>query len=488
MRSLTLKLTLAFLVVCLIEAVLVGVFARQATVRAFDRFLREEAQEDLVTDAATYYRASGSWEGALAAFARRGGRQTQGPLPGRARAPEPPQQGPQRQGPPPDRGQARQAPAGQEQGPPRRGEVPPPFVLVDQQGRVVLPGGRYRVGGQVRDEVLAEGTPVVVEGVVVGRVFLTDEVQQLAPGEQRYLARTDQALLYAALGALTISLFLGLFFARTYTRPLRQLTVATRALSRGDLRQEVPVQTQDELGTLTRAFNQMSADLAHANALRRQMTADIAHDLHTPLTVLYGYLEALRDGALPPTQERFEMLFAEVQRLIGLVEDLRTLSLADAGELTLQRRPVAPVTLLERTATSFARQAQDKAVILSVKPTASLPELSVDPDRMMCVLGNLVSNALRYTPAGGEITLRAQRCERQVCVQVQDTGAGIPAEALPNIFKRFYRADASRTQQEGASGLGLAIARSIVEAHGGTIEVESELGRGTTFTITLPGD
>ncbi len=466
MRSLTLKLTLAFLVVCLIEAVLVGVFIRQATVREFDRFLREEEQERLVTDAATYYRSFGSWEGARAAFAGRRG---------------------QPQGPPPGRSQARQAPPRQDQGSPRRGEVPPPFVLVDQQGVVVLPAGRYRVGDQVPGERLDEGTPVVVGEALVGTVFLTDQAQQLGPGEQRYLARTDQALLYAALGALAIALLLGLFFARTYTRPLRQLTIATRALARGDLLQEVPVQTQDELGTLTRAFNQMSADLAQAKALRRQMTADIAHDLRTPLTVLYGYLEALRDGALPPTPARFEMLFAEVKQLNGLVEDLRTLSLADAGELTLQRTPVAPGTLLERTVASFAKQAQDKGIELTMSRADGLPGLFVDAERMMRVLGNLVSNALRYTPAQGRITLKAQAQEGAVHLQVQDTGEGLPAEVLPDLFKRFYRIDASRTQREGETGLGLAIARKIVEAHGGTIAVESELGHGTTFTITLPG-
>ncbi len=475
MRSLTSKLMLAFLLVCLIEAVLVGVLIRQATTREFERYFREEAVEELIEEAAAYYLEFGTWEGvfeALRPIVREGHLAPPRRSPSSASGPPLPRGAPGQRRPkflPP-------------------GVPSPPFVLVDQERRILLPSGQYRVGDEVADSIVAEGLPIVVNGDVVGTVILTEKSRQLGPREMRYLERTSSVLRYAAAGALLLALLISLFFARTYTSPLRQLTAATRAMARGDLEQQVPVRSQDEVGDLAVAFNQMSADLAEANALRRQMTADIAHDLRTPLTVLSGYLEALRDDALAPTQERFEMLFAEVQRLIGLVEDLRTLSLADAGELTLQRRPVAPVTLLERTVASFARQAQDKAVVLSVQPTASLPDLSVDLDRMMCVLGNLVSNALRYTPAGGEITLRAQRCDRQVCVQVQDTGAGIPAEALPNIFKRFYRADASRTQQEGASGLGLAIARSIVEAHGGTIEVESELGRGTTFTITLPGD
>ena len=216
------------------------------------------------------------------------------------------------------------------------------------------------------------------------------------------------------------------------------------------------------------------------------MTADIAHDLRTPLTVLYGYLEALRDGALPPTPARFEMLFAEVKQLNGLVEDLRTLSLADAGELILQRIQIAPAALLERTVTSFAKQARDKGINLTMNTTDGLPDLFLDAERMTRVLGNLVSNALRHTPADGHITLKAQAREGAVQIRVEDTGEGIPAEALPNIFKRLYRVDAARTQREGETGLGLAIAQKIVEAHGGTIGVESALGQGTTFTITLP--
>lgn len=465
MRSLTLKLTLAFLVVCLIEAVLVGIFIRQATVREFDRFLREEEQARLVTDAAGYFERVGSWQGARAAFAGLGR---------------------PRQGPPPARDQTRPPPPRQEQGSARRDGVLPPFVLVDQQGLVVLPAAGYRVGDRAPEQRVAEGTPVVVEGAVVGTVFLTDQIQQLGPGEQRYLARTGQAVLFAALGALAIALVLGLFFARTYTRPLRQLTAATRALARGDLEQEVPVRTQDELGALTMAFNQLSTDLAQANALRRQMTADIAHDLRTPLTVLYGYLDALREGALPPTPARFETLFAQVKQLSGLVDDLRTLSLADAGALTLHRSLEAPAALLERVVQSFAGQAQERGVALTMAAVEELPECSVDAEQMMRVLGNLVSNALRYTPADGRITLTAQAHDGAVQILVEDTGEGIPAEALPHLFHRFYRIDASRTQQEGESGLGLAIAQKIVEAHSGTIAVESELGQGMTFTITLP--
>jgi signal transduction histidine kinase len=239
----------------------------------------------------------------------------------------------------------------------------------------------------------------------------------------------------------------------------------------------------------------MSADLAQANESRRQMTADIAHDLRTPLTVLSGYIEALRDGVLPPSRERFDTMYAEAQHLQRLVDDLRTLSLADAGELPLNRQPTAPRDLLERIAAAYRHPAEQAGVSLEVRAKGDLPPLDVDPERMVQVLGNLVSNALRYTPAGGQIALAAQRRRdtvsagaRKSAVQllVQDSGQGIAADVLPHIFDRFYRGDAARQQEAGESGLGLAIARSIVEAHGGRIEVESVVGTGTTFTIELP--
>jgi signal transduction histidine kinase len=296
----------------------------------------------------------------------------------------------------------------------------------------------------------------------------------------------DRVSLRGALTATVIALIVGVLLASSLTRPLRELTAAIRSMARGELGQEVPVRSQDELGALTAAFNQMSADLARANEARRQMTADIAHDLRTPLTVLSGYIESLRDGVLQPSRARYDTLYAEAQHLQRLVDDLRTLSLADAGELDLNRQTMPPEDLLERLRATYAHQAGQAGIALEVQTEADLPEIDLDPDRMIQVLGNLISNALRYTPQGGRIALIAQAQNGNVRLMVRDTGQGIPPEALPRIFDRFYRGDASRQQQEGESGLGLAIARSIIEAHGGTIAVDSELGRGTVFTIELP--
>jgi two-component system sensor histidine kinase BaeS len=281
-----------------------------------------------------------------------------------------------------------------------------------------------------------------------------------------------------------IALILGILLARTLTRPVNELTSATRAMARGDLEQQVPVRSQDELGELAISFNQMSSDLARANQSRRQMTADIAHDLRTPLTVIGGYAESMRDGVLKPTPERFDAIHTEVQHLQRLVEDLRTLSQADAKELSLNREPVAPAVLLERMAQSYRPLAAKQEISLKTKTEPGLPDLLADPDRLAQVFGNLISNSLRHTPQGGEIVLFAHGEDKDIVLGVQDSGSGIAPELLPHIFERFRRGDPSR--QDGGSGLGLAIAKAIVELHGGTISAENNAGKGTTIIIKFP--
>jgi signal transduction histidine kinase len=334
--------------------------------------------------------------------------------------------------------------------------------------------------------VLVQGTVVTIDGQVVGTVLTTGKAPELNPREELFLTRINWALFYAALGATLIALILGLFLARTLTRPLRELTAASQAMAQGDLEQQVAVRSKDELGELAAAFNRMSIELARANQARRQMTADIAHDLRTPLTVIKGYAEALRDGDLPPAVTTFETVYQEAKHLSRLIEDLRTLSLVDAGKLTLNRSAVPPQALLERTATAHLPQAQHLGITLEIDVAADLPPVHVDPERLAQVLGNLVGNALRYTPQGGRIVLAAEKQAGAIHITIQDTGTGIDPSDLPHIFDRFYRSDAARETNEGESGLGLAIAKSLIEAHGGTISVSSTLGGGSVFTIVLP--
>ncbi len=450
-RSLTVKLTLAFLLVSLIGVILVAVFSRAITEREFDRLALRQAQNRFVEDVTTYYQYYGSWQGVDEALRHR---------------------------PPPT---------------PQPGQKPPLFLpsrlrfgLTDRQGTVVIPGGPYQVGDRASAAVLAQGTPLEVDGQEVGTIFFTNTPPPRDPLEEQYLARINQALLIAAGTATLVALVLGVFLARALTRPLREITTATQAVAKGDLAQAVPVRSEDEVGQLAESFNRMSADLARVTQLRRQMTADIAHDLRTPLTVISGYLEALRDGDLQPTPARFEAMHDEAQHLKRLVQDLRTLSLADAGELPLNLEPVLVPDLLARVAAAFRHQAQQQQVDIRLEPQAGLPRLQADSERLVQVLGNLVSNALRYTPQGGEIILSVQTRAEGLLLTVRDTGSGIASDELPHIFNRFYRADKSRRQEEGESGLGLAIARAIVHAHHGTIRAESEMGQGTAIHIQLP--
>jgi signal transduction histidine kinase len=446
MRSLTFKLIVAFLLTSVLGVGLAAVITRQVTARDFGRFVMGQQRNDFVASAESYYRVHGSWAGVGDHF-----RQLDAP---------PPMPG----------------------APPR----PPQFVLADHNDVAVTPGQPYRVGDRVPPEAVARGAPVQAAGRRVGTVIDVARAPALSPRELEYLVSTNRALSLAAVGAAAVALLVGVVLARNLTRPLRDVIRAVQALARGELDQQVPVRSADELGTLTQAFNQLSADLVRSNEQRRQMTADIAHDLRTPLSVINAYIDGLRDGVFKPTPERFEAMHTEAQHLQHLVEDLRTLSLADAGELSLLRVPVTPSALIERLAAAYAPQAEASGIALHASAEPGLPEIVADPERMMQVLGNLVTNALRHTPPGGRVTLSAGLQGDKVAMTVQDTGSGIAPDVLPHIFDRFYRGDPARSDQDGESGLGLAIAKSIVEAHGGRIEVESELGQGTTFIVLVP--
>lgn len=478
MRSLALKLTLAFLVVSLTGAALAAAVARWTTGKAFDLLVLELARSNFIEEASAYYQEYGSWEGF---------RQTLRPpqSAGQAALPPPGPPIPRQPADQPPRPRAQPAPPPVPRQPARL-PPPPPFVLVDQTGEVVVPGGAYRPGDYVPPMVLATGIPIEVEGDIVGTVLTTGEIPTRSAEEDAYIERTNRALLVAALGATVVALVLGLVFTRTLTHPLRELTAAVCALSQGELSRQVVVRSRDEVGELATAFNQMSADLAHAHHLRRQMTADIAHDLRTPLMVIGGYIESMRDSMLAPSAERFETMYAEVQHLQHLVEDLRTLALADAGELPLHLDEIAPHVLLHRVAAAYELSAAQRQIALVVQVDAEVPVICVDVERMMQVLRNLMSNALRYTPARGQIILAAQAQDSHIHVFVRDTGKGIAPEVLPHIFERFYRGDTAREQQSNETGLGLAIARSIVQAHGGVLQAESQPGHGATFIITLP--
>ncbi len=457
MRSLQVKLTLALLITGLAGVLLVTVLVQRFTTSEFDHFVVEQDRANYVADMAAYYEVYGSWDNIQMA----GGR-----LPVAPAAP---------------------VASGSSQETPRDPRsFPTRFMLFDREGITVIPGRDYGLGEPISEADRQRAEPVVIDGETVGYVLPDDPRPDRNAPEEAYLGRINQLLVIAAGGAVAFALVLSFVFGRSLSRPLREIAAAIQSMSRGNLEQQVPVRSQDEVGQVAAAFNQMSAGLARANTLRRQMTADIAHELRTPLSVVVGYLSSLSEGLLKPTPERFKIMHDEAQHLQRLVEDLRLLSLADAGELPLHVLDVAPGELIDLAAATFSHQAEQRQIALSVEIDPDTPPLHADPDRILQVLGNLISNALRYTPEQGQIVLAARAGDGRIVLSVRDSGSGIDPEHLPHIFERFYRADSSRHQQAAESGLGLAIAKSLVEAHGGRIAATSTPGEGTTVSIEFP--
>jgi len=248
----------------------------------------------------------------------------------------------------------------------------------------------------------------------------------------------------------------------------------------------VPVRSQDEIGELASSFNKMNDDLGRSFNLRKQMTADIAHELRTPLSLIIGHAEAVHDGVLPPTKENFEIIREEAERLEQLVNDLRTLSLADAGELSVDFQPVDVNKLLGDIQTHYMTPFNQKRITLNLQSAPGILTANLDPVRFSQVLTNILDNALRYTPENGRVVMAVKQNVDQVEISIQDSGEGVTSEEAAHLFDRFYRADASRTRDEGGSGLGLAIAKSIAEMHKGKIWAESEKGKGLKVIIQVP--
>ncbi len=330
-----------------------------------------------------------------------------------------------------------------------------------------------------------------------GLALLIFFVVRLAGGDRHTAAQIWLGTCGLLLVVPFIVVRLGRRAFRNIAAPLSNLMQASDRVAAGDLSVRVPVSARGEFAELSSSFNHMVEELSLADRRRRNLTADVAHELRTPLQIIQGNLEGLVDGVYQPTPEHLEATLAETRLLARLVEDLRVLSQAEGGQLPMQWEIIDAGELLNDVATSFTGQAQAAAVNLTVAaPSQASTQASVggpvlrlrgDYGRLEQVLGNLLANAIRHTPAGGVVTLKGEGGPLGVRLTVGDTGEGIPPEDLPYVFDRFWRADRARTHSAGAgSGLGLAIARQLVQAHGGTIDVQSTLGQGTTFIIDLP--
>ena len=367
------------------------------------------------------------------------------------------------------------------------GPITDRVVILNTEGKVVVDTGGASVNEEHPSDHLKEAVPVEIGGETVGAVLVGSMIEPvLNPADEDFLRTVNLSILITAISVGLLALLLGSLLFRQITSPLRALSHTAQAIADGQLGRRVDIKTGDEIGQLAKSFNYMAESLAQADIQRRNMVADIAHELGTPLTVVQGNLEAILDGVYDLNLENVASIHEQTLLLSRLVADLRDLALAEAGQLHLDLQPVDLASLVDRVIEGFEAQASDKGISLKVNMPGDLPQINGDEQRLNQVLFNLISNALRHTPSGGTITIVGEIKEDRVVIKVQDTGSGITPEDLPHVFERFYRADRSRARTSGGSGLGLTIAKQIIEAHSGKIWAQSWLGAGSTFAFSLP--
>lgn len=361
------------------------------------------------------------------------------------------------------------------------GESSEPAMLT----RVSVPGqgfGMFMPTRQARLDGPAAG------GDVIGVLYVL-------PGDYPDINRAALQISYETIGrffvrggllAIAIAIVLTFLLSRRVLSPVKALINATRQFGKGDFSRRVEYQDKGELGELAQSFNSMADNLERNERLRRNMVADVAHELRTPLSNLKGYLEAISDGVVTPDEGTIRSLDEEASTLSRLVNDLQDLSLADAGEIKLVKQSEDVTGLIKEAAAAVQGKAVARGLTITTDLPEPLPAANIDRHRIKQVLLNLLENAVAHTDRGGSITVKAGLQGGMIYISVADTGEGIPAEDLPLIFERFYRVDKSRARATGGSGLGLTIAKRLVEAHGGNITVNSQPGRGSTFTFTVP--
>ncbi len=446
------KLTLSYLVVALLTALLCyGMLAFSVNSRLRNLVADQNAAE-IEADIVAWYAAMQTWEGFDAYY----------------QALHPPQHD-------------------NVQGLPGR-RPPPPSLhgITDANYRALTPYYSYAPGDILPAEIMQKAAPLLWEGQTIAYLIPRDTAGvSLSRSEQRFIRDTNQGFLVAGLIALLAALVAGWRLAQQFVKPVEALTAAAAAIKTDAFPQYVDVVSNDELGELAATFNAMTDQLTASKQQRLQMTADIAHDLATPLQVVAGYIEAIRDGQLTLTPARLETISTEIGHLQRLVNDLDLLSQADMDKLQLELTTVNLVDFLRHIVESFTPLAASADVTLTAEVPSILPTIVADDERLLQVLGNLLRNAVQYTPANGTVTIAAQAVANGVQICVKDTGVGIAPADQPHIFDRFYRADEARTDSSNM-GLGLAISKGLVEAMQGSIAVGANNPQGTVFTLWFP--
>ncbi|MCL4560802.1 MAG: ATP-binding protein [Chloroflexi bacterium] len=450
-----LRLILSFLLVVLVAIGGITYFARQSTSREVQAFMFQGNMTDaneVVSILENYYNQNGGWAGvdSIISSSTGAGRFGQG----------------------------------------MGGMMGQRIQITDAAGNIVADSANSPTTGTVSAAVLSQALPLHdAQGKLVGYLLASSGVAFQAGQGTQLINRLNQAALQAALFAGGIALIVALLLSFSFLRPVDQLTRAAKAMAKGDLAARVPARGNDEMAVLGRAFNQMADSIQKAEASRRSMIADIAHELRTPLSVQQAQLEAFQDEIDPITPDNIHNVLEQNHQLVRLVDDLRTLALADDGELRIERVPTDLAILVQTALERFGATANQRRIRLEFECSSKdgCTKMNLDPGRIEQILNNLLSNALRHTPEQGEICVRLVCSSQAAELSVRDSGTGIPAEALPHIFERFYRAERSRSREEGGTGLGLAIARQLARLHGGDLTAANAPQGGALFTLRLPG-
>ena len=360
-------------------------------------------------------------------------------------------------------------------------------ILADSEGVILISPVEDDLGEMISEDNFSQTITLKVSGEVVGYLLPEGGLTDLPDNfEEILIDRVNRATLLGALISGSIAIVIAFILAALILKPVRGLIGAAEGLSQGDLSQRVRVKGKGELAMLGKTFNQMAESLQAGEVNRQAMTADIAHELRNPLAIQRAHLEALQDGVYPMNSENLTPVLKQNYQLSRLVEDLRTLAMADAGELILRKQRINLVDVCQETVGRFEPQAKNKAISLSGDCDAQQILIEGDQERLQQILDNLMQNALRYAPQDGVITLMLKQDGAEAEVAVFNNGPQIPDEVLMHLFERFYREDKARDRASGGTGLGLAIARKLAEAHGGTLAGENRPGWGVVFRLTLP--